>query len=117
MEGSESMSIQKFLLAGEKAEQFTIEDIVKHGCSGGIIPSLIYYHDTVKFYDEHETWIWQQLDQHANLEGITIMKFISQSNGHVGSMTQLKNLLAWWAAEVAAQQILNEREEDDECTG
>ena len=117
MEGSESMSIQKFLLAGEKAEQFTIEDIVKPGCSGGIIPSLIYYHDTVKFYDEHEEWICQQLDPPANLEGITIMKFISQCNGHVGSKKKKKNLLAWWAAEVAAQQILNEREEDDECTG
>ena len=45
------MSIEKFLLEGEKAESFTIEDVVKHGCSGGIIPSLIYYHDTVKFYD------------------------------------------------------------------
>jgi len=32
-------------------------------------------------------------------------------------MTQLKNLLAWWAAEVGAQYILNEREEADECTG
>ena len=113
------MSIQKFLLAGEKAEQFTIEDIVKHGCSGGIIPSLIYYHDTVKFYDEHEEWIWQQLDQHANDSGLSIIKYISQLNGEkdVGSMTQLKNLLSWWAAEVAAQYILNEREEADECTG
>ena len=119
MEGSESMSIQKFLLAGEKAEQFTIEDIVKHGCSGGIIPSLIYYHDTVKFHDEHETWIWQQLYQHANDSGLSILQYISQLNGgkDVGSMTQLKNLLSWWAAEVAAQYILNEREEEDECTG
>ena len=113
------MSIEKFLLEGEKAESFTIEDVVKHGCSGGIIPSLIYYHDTVKFHDEHETWIWQQLYQHANDSGLSILQYISQLNGgkHVGSMTQLKNLLSWWAAEVAAQYILNEREEADECTG
>ena len=113
------MSIHKFLLAGEKAEQFTIEDIVKHGCSDGIIPSLIYYHDTVKFYDEHETWIWDQLYQHANDSGLSIIKYISQLNGEkdVGSMTQLKNLLAWWAAEVGAQYILREREEEEVCNG
>tara|TARA_R110002020_G_scaffold29914_10_gene94434 strand:+ start:69 stop:410 length:342 start_codon:yes stop_codon:yes gene_type:complete len=113
------MSIEKFLLEGEKAESFTIEDVVKHGCSGGTIPSLIYYYDTIKFHDEHETWIWQQLYQHANNDGLSILQYISRLNGgkDVGSMTQLKNLLSWWAAEVAAQYILNEREERDACTG
>ena len=98
---------------------FTIEDVVKHGCSGGIIPSLIYYHDTWKFYNEHETWIWQQLDQHANNDGMSILQYISHLKGgkDVGSLRQLRNLLSWWAAEVAAQYILNEREEADECTG
>jgi len=116
VEGGESMSIQKFLLAGEKAEQFTIEDIVKHGCSGGIIPSLIYYDDTVKFYDEHENEIWDQLYQEANDMGNEcILKHISQFNGakDVGSMTQLKNMLSWWACEQAAHRILAEREEEE----
>ena len=113
------MSIEKSLLEGETAESFTIEDVVKYGCSGGIIPSLIYYHDTWKFYNEHDTWIWQQLYQHANNDGLSILQYISRLNGgkDVGLMTQLKNLLSWWAAEVAAQYILNEREEADECTG
>jgi hypothetical protein len=113
MEGSESMSVEKFLLAGEKAELFSIKEVAEHGCGDGLIPSLIYYHDTNKFYDEHEEWIWQQLDQHANDQGVTITKFISQLRGHVGSMTQLKNLLAWWAAETAARYIMNEREEEE----
>ena len=113
-------SVEKFLLEGEKAELFTIEDVAKHGCVGGVIPSLIYYVDTVKFYNEHEEWIWQQLDQHANVQGVSIVKYISQLNGEkdVGSMIQLKNLLCWWAAEIGAQYILNEREEEDrECNG
>ena len=113
------MSIEKFLLEGEKEESFVIEDVVKHGCSGGIIPSLIPYVATVKFHDEHETWIWQQLDQHANNDGMSILQYISRLKGgkDVGSLRQLRNLLSWWAAEVAAQYILNEREEADECTG
>jgi len=113
------MSIENFLLEGEKAESFVIEDVVKHGCSGGIIPSLIPYVATVKFHDEHETWIWQQLYQHANNDGMSTLQYISRLNGgkDVGSLRQLKNLLSWWAAEVAAQYILNEREEQDACTG
>ena len=113
MEGSEGMSVEKFLLAGEKAELFSIKEVAEHGCGDGLIPSLIYTYDTNKFYDEHEEWIWQQLDQHANDQGVTITKFISQLRGHVGSMTQLKNLLAWWAAETAARYIMNEREEEE----
>jgi hypothetical protein len=44
-----------------------------------------------------------------------ILKHISQFNGakDVGSMTQLKNLLAWWACEQAAHRILAEREEEE----
>jgi hypothetical protein len=108
-------SVQQFLLDGEKAESFTIKEVAEHGCSGGLIPSLIYYRDTEKFHDEHEDWIWNQLYQHANDSGVSIVKYISQLNGEkdVGSMTQLKNLLAWWAAEVGAQYILNEREEEE----
>ena len=110
------MSIQKFLIEGEKAELFTIKEVAEHGCSGGLIPSLIYYVDTVKFYEEHEKEIWDQLYQESNDIGSgCILKHISQFNGakDVGSMTQLKNLLAWWACEQAAHRILAEREEEE----
>ena len=109
------MSIQKFLIEGEKADLFSIKEVAEHGCSGGLIPSLIYYVDTVKFYEEHEKEIWDQLYQEAQDHGVSIMKFLSQFNGakDVGSMTQLKNLLAWWACEQAAHRILAEREEEE----
>src|SRR5210317_1886379 len=109
------MSIQKFLIEGEKADLFSIKEVAEHGCSGGLIPSLIYYVDTVKFYEEHEKEIWEQLYQEAQDHGVSIMKFLSHFNSakDVGSMTQLKNLLAWWACEQAAHRILAEREEEE----
>ena len=109
------MSIQKFLIEGEKAELFSIKEVAEHGCSDGLIPSLIYNVDTVKFYEEHEKEIWDQLYQDAQDHGVSIMKFLSHFNGarDVGSMTQLKNLLAWWACEQAAHRILAEREEEE----
>ena len=110
------MSIQKFLIEGEKAELFTIKEVAQHGCSGGLIPSLIHYVDTVKFYEEHEQEIWDQLYQESNDMGSgCILKHISQFNGakNVGSMTQLKNLLAWWACEQAAHDILADRKVEE----
>ena len=110
------MSIQKFLIEGEKADLFSIKEVAEHGCSGGLIPSLIYYVNTVKFYEEHEKEIWDQLYQEANDMGNEcILKHISQFNGakDVGSMTQLKNLLAWWACEQAAHDILADRKVEE----
>ena len=47
-------TVTEFLLRGEKEERFMITDVATHGCSGGTISELIYYEDTVKFYNEHE---------------------------------------------------------------
>ena len=60
------MSVEKFLLAGEKAELFSIKEVAEHGCGDGLIPSLIYYHDTNKFYDSMKngfgsSWINTQM--------------------------------------------------------
>src|SRR6056300_2059503 len=110
------MSIKKFLIEGEKADLFSIKEVAEHGCSGGLIPSLIHYVDTVKFYEEHEKEIWEQLYQESNDMGSgCILKHISRFNGamDVGSMTQLKNLLAWWACEQAAHDILADRKVEE----
>tara|TARA_Y100001937_G_scaffold89406_1_gene120906 strand:- start:23 stop:397 length:375 start_codon:yes stop_codon:yes gene_type:complete len=109
-------TIREFLLRGEKEESFLISDVAEHGCSGGIINELIYYYDTVKFHDEHEDEIWDELNTMADDFGYSIPQLIGSFNGskHVGSMTQFKNLLSWWVCEVIAQRIMDEREQDKE---
>ena len=58
----EKMKIQEWLLAKEKEEgvgSTLIKDIANHGCQGGV-PGIIYYHETVAFYDEHQEEIFEQ---------------------------------------------------------
>ena len=116
-------TIREFLLRGEKEESFLISDVAEYGCSGGTINDLIYYEDTVKFHDEHEDEIWDELNTMSDdlggtngINDVNIPKLIGSFNGseHVGSMTQFKNLLSWWVCEVIAQRIMDEREQDKE---
>jgi hypothetical protein len=90
-------------------DQTKIEDIVKHGCSGGI-GGLIYYSETIAFHDLHDEEIWDMLYDDAESEGITIMELIASFGGQkdVGSMNQLKNLLCWYAVEREARAIVDE---------
>ena len=55
-----------FLLAqaqdSEDAEGI-LDNILKHGCQSGMVNHLIYYKDTVAYYEEHESEIMEMLEQ------------------------------------------------------
>jgi hypothetical protein len=106
-------TIEKFLLKGENEGRFLISDVATHGCSGGTISDLIYYEDSVKFYNEYEDEIWTELSNAADNLGETIPFMISNFRGckNVDSATTFKNLLAWWICEHVAQRISDERED------
>lgn len=93
----------------------TIREITLHGCISGVVSELIYYKDTVKFYDTYEDEIWSRLDSMAtNLGSSSILSFISTHLDvkSIGSMTQFKNALAWWAVEDVANDMEIEVEND-----
>ena len=99
-------SILDWLL--ETQDKSTIEDVTRHGCSGGTISELIYYADTSAFYEKYKEEIWQRLSDMADDMGEpSILHLIVTFNGakEVGSHLQLKNLLAWWAAEDVCREI------------
>jgi len=86
----------------------TIREIMNHGCITGVVSELIYYSDTVKFYDAFEDEIWNRLDAAAtNMGSSDIISFIGiyLDTKHIGSLTQFKNALAWWAVEDAANDM------------
>ena len=103
------MKIKDWLLNQEQQDIFIIKDISKHGCSGGF-SGLIYYNETVRFHDEHEKEIWDLLKEYAEQEGLKLVDKLAQVSKDAGSLTQLKNQLVWWAVEVRAHEICNERE-------
>ena len=106
-------TVEEYLLEGEKLERFLISDVATHGCSGGTISDLIYYEDTVKFYNDHEDEIWDELSNMAEDLNQSIPFMISNFRAckYVDSAKTFKNLLAWWICEHIAQRISDERED------
>ena len=110
-------SILDWLL--ETQEKSTIEDVTRHGCSGGTISELIYYADTSAFYEKYKEEIWRRLSDMADDLGCdSILHLIVTFNGakEVGSHLQLKNLLAWWAAEEVCRGICMDWDDDERAT-
>ena len=106
-------TIKGWVLNEVKDGSINLEEIVKHGCVSGCVSSLIYYEDTVLFHDKFEEEIWEMLyDEHEEFGFKSIPEYIASFNGskEVGSLMQFKNLLAWYAVENVARQILDEEE-------
>jgi len=111
-------SILDWLL--ETQEKETIEDVTRHGCSGGTISELIYYADTSAFYEKYKEEIWRRLSDMADdLGEPSILHLIVTFNGskEVGSELQLHNLLAWWACEDVCRGICADWDTDERAYG
>ena len=110
-------SILDWLL--ETQERSTIKDTAEHGCSGGTISELIYYADTSAFYEKYQDEIWRRLgDMADDLGEDSILHLISTFTGvkDVWSPLQLKNLLAWWAAEEVCRGICMDWDDEERAT-
>jgi hypothetical protein len=106
-------TVKDWVLKEVKNGSINLEEVIKHGCVNGCVSSLIYYEDTNKFYDKFEEEIWEMLyDEQVDFGFNSIPEYIASFNGSkdVGSLTQFKNLLAWYAVENVANQILNGEE-------
>lgn len=86
---------------GEKTDNAAIKswflDLQRGGCKSGFIPSLIYYSDTHKFFDEYSDDIFSLLDDLEENYGEQI-----KVEG------DRKNFYAWVAFEETARQIAEE---------
>ena len=76
-----------------------VEEMVTYGCASGVVPALITYDDTDKFFDNHADEIFELIED-AKQEGIIDMNNFELS----------KNNLAWFAFESIAQEIYQEME-------
>jgi len=106
-------TIKNWVLNEVKNGSINLEEITKYGCVNGCVSSLIYYEDTVKFHDKFEEEIWEMLyNEYQDFGFKSIPEYIASFNGSkdIGSLEQFKNLLAWYAVESVARQILEEKE-------
>ncbi len=75
------------------------KDLLNHGCISGMIPGLIYYSDTHKFYDTHYDEIEVIREEYEESTGSPI-----QIKGDI------KNFFAWFAYEYEAYRLAQELE-------
>jgi hypothetical protein len=99
------MTIRDYL--NENYCKETLRNIRDKGCSSGAASTLIYYHDTAAFYDQHEAEIWKELDTQSNETGENILLNIVEQF-EITELYLLKNHLCWWAVEVIAGDMLSE---------
>lgn len=89
-------------------------DLLHGGCSSGMIGHLIYFKDTNHFYDKFEEEIEELISSNMDEQGIkSRLLFIAGLNDSVESITQEKNLLAWFGFEETAYQLYNELDLDN----
>jgi len=53
-------------------------DLLAHGCISGMIPHLVYYHDTQVFYDKHYNEIETLREEVEEMTGTTILKTVTR---------------------------------------
>jgi len=84
--------------------------IQEHGLVSGIVSSMIYYHDTIKFYEEYKTEINELLTELIDGTGLTIDKLFGDkwdSSDPLALDDSNRNLLAWFAYEEIASRLSN----------
>lgn len=79
------------------------QEVLEHGCQSGIVSSLIYYSDTLKFFDTYREEIKVLLKDIMDESGVGSPKELfgdkwDESDVFVDD-TQNQNLLAWFAFE------------------
>jgi hypothetical protein len=78
------------------------------GLSSGIVGSMIYYSDTVKFFNLYRKEIgelWQEFSFETGMK-LTDLKDFDESDPFIRD-TDNKNLLAWWSYEEIAVMLEN----------
>lgn len=85
-----------------------LEEITEHGCQSGTVSSLIYYTDTVKFFDNFNDEIYDMIDDMFGAQSVfeMLQQKCDLTDIIMGADT-VKNYLAWMAYEVTCSNILD----------
>lgn len=100
-------------LEGEESKTDSLEHLTKHGCVSGSALPMVYYSDTIPFYERNKEEINELLKEHlqstgenGDLSGIFGGKFDKEDPLCLEQSNQ--NLLAWFGFETVASQYGDE---------
>jgi hypothetical protein len=88
-----------------------LDDLLSHGCQSGMVSDLIYYKDTVKFYDDHQGEIDSMLSDLCDDLGCSPAELFGNKwddSDPLARDTHNKNLLAWFGFEETARTLSDE---------
>lgn len=86
----------------------SMEELQQHGCISGMIGELIYYDDTIKFFDEYKEEINEMLSDVMEGTGCSIEELFGDKfdkNDPLILDYSNKNLLAWFGFEETVNKI------------
>lgn len=88
-----------------------LEDLMQGGCQSGIVGSLIYYTDTLKFYKKHKDEIHNLLKETLSETGYNSPSELFGDKWDIEDIfaeeTLNQNLLAWFGFEETARNLAN----------
>jgi hypothetical protein len=94
----------------EEIESY-INDLMNHGCVSGMVGELIYYSDTIKFYEKYKYEIndllKETLDQCGYKHPAELLRDWDEEDSLALEQSN-QNLLAWFGYEETARQIAYE---------
>ena len=86
-------------IADGYTKQEAIDELMTHGCQSGMVPGLIYYTDTTKFFEAHKAEISELLKDTLWSTGLTCVELFGDkwnSDDPLCMDTTNQNLLAWF---------------------
>lgn len=82
-----------------------LRDISEHGCVSGCATGLIYYSDTVDFYNRYSEELHEVISDDYDNFG-ELPKYITDALTQ--GATQFKNAVVWYVAESYAFELVNQ---------
>lgn len=108
--------IESLIDQGEENVKSYIEDLMQHGCVSGMVGELIYYSDTLKFYEDYKQEIKSMLKEAMDETGFKSPAELFgdkwDDEDYFAEETQNQNLLAWFGYEETVRKIAYELEMD-----
>lgn len=86
-----------------------LQDIAEHGCASGVAGGMIYYSETCALYDQHAEELHDAIYNYEKETGDMPQYIVD----HLGDLIGFKNAVIWFVAELYAQEMTNEEEEEE----
>ena len=108
--------VSTFDILGHEFELDQLNDIAKHGMSGGV-SGFIYSSELADIFNKNEDEIFEVLDEHADELGEKsgmqlVIDYVTRDDDFY-TMQDIKEKAVWMFAEVRAVQILQRNEHPD----